>query len=175
VTPTDSSTEPVGLRSYQDRDVVLAVQAHPEGEHRKRAAVEMISPAEDEPVTLLCDEGAQRGGRGEEPNALAYFAASIAFCLLAQLTRAATVLKLSVEDMKVAVRTHWHIEGSILAGSVESKPLVFTERIELESDEDAEQIARLVRTAERSCYVLQSLRVEIEREVVHNGRELQVA
>jgi hypothetical protein len=87
-----------------------------------------------------------------------------------------TILKIHVEDVRMHVTTRFHIEGSALKGTIEGRPLGFDVRVELESSEPPERVANLLRTAEASCYVLQSLLrpVEVNRAFVLNGapREL---
>lgn len=74
------------------------------------------------------------------------------------------------------VTTRFHIEGSALAQTLQGRPLAFDARVEIESPEAVEQIRRLLRTAEESCYVLQSLLgpVEVERSYALNGEELEL-
>jgi hypothetical protein len=72
------------------------------------------------------------------------------------------------------VTTRFHIEGSVLRGTLASRPLRFDVQVDVASPEPEERIARLVRTAERSCYVLQSLLepVQVERAFRLNGAPL---
>jgi hypothetical protein len=44
-----------------------------------RLVKDQLKEARVGPFTLLCDEGADRGGSGEHPTPLAYFSASIGF------------------------------------------------------------------------------------------------
>ena len=71
----------------------------------------------------------------------------------------------------MSVTTRFHIEGSVLAGTLASRALEFDTYIELESPESRGALAQLVRVAEQSCYVLQSLLapVRVNRSVVVNG------
>lgn len=161
---------PVGLQAVQKRDVVLrcAAESAP-GIALARGVVEMIQPEEDRPLELLCQEGANRGVDGEHPNALALFTSSIAFCMLSQLHRYEQARKLHVEDARVTVTARWHIEGSIIAGTIQSRPLAFDLDIALVSPEPRERLAEMLRVAEQTCYVTQSLNAELVRTVTVNG------
>jgi hypothetical protein len=72
------------------------------------------------------------------------------------------------------VTTRFHIEGSVLRGTLASRPLRFDVEVDVVSPEPEERIARLLRTAERSCYVLQSLLepVDVRRAYRLNGEAL---
>lgn len=96
--------------------------------------------------------------------------------MLTQLSRSGTVLKLRLDSVRMRVTTRFHIEGSIMKGTLGSRPLEFDAQVELDSPESPEALARLVRIAEQSCYVVQSLLrpVQVNRSVVVNGRPLEV-
>jgi len=95
--------------------------------------------------------------------------------MLSQVSRYGTIHKLQIDDVRMQVTTRFHIEGSVLADTLESKPLEFDSRIEVHSPEPPERIARLLLTAENSCYVMQSLvrPVHVNRSFTLNGRPLQ--
>jgi hypothetical protein len=94
--------------------------------------------------------------------------------MLSQLSRYGTVRKLKVDDVRMSVTTRWHIEGSIIAGSVRSEPLEFDTHIAVESSEPPELIATMLRVAEQTCYVVQSLRATINKTFSLNGRPLKL-
>jgi len=85
-------------------------------------------------------------------------------------------MKLRVDDIRVHVATRFHIEGSVLAGTIRSRPLEFDSRVTVASPEPPEKIAHLIRIGENSCYVLQSLLspVKINASATLNGRPLTV-
>ncbi len=72
--------------------------------------------------------------------------------------------------------TRFHIEGSALAGTLQSKALAFDSRVTVKSAEPPEKIARLIRVGENSCYVLQSLvhPVTVNTAAMLNGAPLDV-
>ena len=92
--------------------------------------------------------------------------------MLSQLSRYGTVRKLQVDDVRMTVTTRWHIEGSIIKGTVRSAPLEFDTHIEVDSAEPPEVIATMLRVAEQTCYVVQSLRATINKTFSLNGRPL---
>jgi hypothetical protein len=55
------------------------------------------------------------------------------------------------------VTTRFHIEGSALAGTIQSRALDFDTRVTVRSPESPAKIAHLIRVSEQSCYVMQSL------------------
>ena len=95
--------------------------------------------------------------------------------MLSQVSRYGIIHKLQIDDVRMYVTTRFHIEGSVLADTLQSKPLEFDSRIEIDSPEPPERIARLLRTAENSCYVMQSLLlpVHVNRSFTLNGRAFQ--
>jgi hypothetical protein len=74
------------------------------------------------------------------------------------------------------VATRFHIEGSVLAGTIRSQPLEFDSRVTVASPEPPEKIANLIRVGEASCYVLQSLLppVKVNGSATLNGAPLDV-
>ena len=87
------------------------------------------------------------------------------------------VLKLQVEDVRVHITTRFHVEGSALAGTVQSHVKEFDCRVTVASPEPPEKIANLIRLGENTCFVLQSLLtpVKVNSSTTLNGRPLQVA
>ena len=85
-------------------------------------------------------------------------------------------MKLQIDDMRVHVATRFHIEGSVLAGTIRSHPLEFDSRVTVTSPEPPEKIAHLVRVSENSCYVMQSLLtpVKVNGSATLNGEPLDV-
>jgi hypothetical protein len=86
------------------------------------------------------------------------------------------VRKVSIQKARISVKGRFATEGSVLAETVRSRPVGFETRLEIESPEATAQVASLVRSAENSCYVLQSLLdpVPVERSVVLNGAPLDL-
>lgn len=97
--------------------------------------------------------------------------------MLSQISRYGRVHKLRIDDVRMRITTRFHIEGSVLADTLQSRPLQFDTRVEIDSPEPPERIASLLRTAENSCYVVQSLLqpVHIHRSFTLNGQAFQSA
>lgn len=95
---------------------------------------------------------------------------------MTQLSRYGKIMQMQVDDIRVHVTTRFHIEGSALAGTLQSDALDFDCRVTVKSPEPPEKIARLIRVGENSCYVLQSLLkpVKVNTSVVLNDRPLDV-
>ena len=86
-------------------------------------------------------------------------------------------MKLQVDDVRVHVTTRFHIEGSALAGTMQSRVHEFDCRVTVSSPEPPEKIANLVRLGERTCFVMQSLLspVRVNSSATLNGRALEGA
>ncbi len=81
------------------------------------------------------------------------------------------MMKIKINKARVFVKAKFKSEGSVLAETVKAQGLGFETRLELESKESAEQVAKVVRNAENGCYVLQSILnpVPVERKFTLNG------
>ena len=73
--------------------------------------------------------------------------------------------------------TRFHIEGSALAGTMQSRVYEFDSRVTVVSPEPPEKIANVIRLGESTCFVLQSLLtpVKVNSSATLNGRPLEVA
>jgi organic hydroperoxide reductase OsmC/OhrA len=81
------------------------------------------------------------------------------------------MMKIRVDKARVHVVMRNKTEGSVLQGAVQSTCLGFETQLQVESDEPAERIQRLVRTAENGCFTLQALLapVPVQRSTTLNG------
>jgi organic hydroperoxide reductase OsmC/OhrA len=81
------------------------------------------------------------------------------------------MLKLKVDRTRMHVTARYKVEGSVLNDTVQAQMIAVETRLELESAESAEKIARLVRNAERGCFVMQGLLnpVSVTGTTVLNG------
>lgn len=55
------------------------------------------------------------------------------------------------------ISARFHIEGSVLRGTIRGKALEFLSDVNIDSSESPEQVAHLLQVSENSCYVMQSL------------------
>ena len=95
---------------------------------------------------------------------------------MTQVSRYGHMLKMNVEKARMHVTARYKVEGSVLNDTVQAEMVGVETRLELASPEPPEKIARLVRNAERGCFVMQGLLkpVPIASTTLLNGRQLQV-
>ena len=93
---------------------------------------------------------------------------------MTQVSRYGHMLKMNVEKARMHVTARYRVEGSVLNDTVQAEMVGVETRLELASPEPPEKIARLVRNAERGCFVMQGLLrpVAITSTTLLNGREL---
>jgi hypothetical protein len=67
------------------------------------------------------------------------------------------MLKVSVTRMTMHVKASFRVTGSVLDDTVEGEMLGAETTLELESPDPPDRVARVVRNAERGCFVMQAL------------------
>jgi hypothetical protein len=67
------------------------------------------------------------------------------------------MLKMKVGKARMHVTARYKVEGSVLNDTVEAEVVGVETRLELESPEPPDKVARLVRNAEKGCFVMQGL------------------
>jgi hypothetical protein len=84
------------------------------------------------------------------------------------------MLKVTVTGMRMRVRTRYRVTGSVLNDGVMGAMLGAETTLEIDSPADPAQVARVVRNAERGCFVMQALLnpVPLTGQTVLNGRPL---
>jgi len=84
------------------------------------------------------------------------------------------MLKVSVTGMRMRVRARYRVTGSVLNDSVMGAMLGAETTLEIDSPADPAQVARVVRNAERGCFVMQALLnpVPVSGQTVLNGQPL---
>ncbi|MGI9472399.1 MAG: OsmC-related (seleno)protein, partial [Rubripirellula sp.] len=125
---------------------------------------------------IICDEGPYLGGDDSAPPPLAYYSASLAFCLLTQLSRYAAIKKLKIQSMRLSQETRFSMDGSVAKGTLSGRGLEVITQLEIESSESAESIRRMIEIGEQSCFVHQSVihSVPTRIEAKLNGSDLPV-
>jgi len=78
------------------------------------------------------------------------------------------MLKVRVTRMTMHVTARFRVTGSVLDDTIEGEMLGAETHLELESADPPDRVARVVRNAERGCFVLQAL----QRPVPVTGRTL---
>ena len=86
------------------------------------------------------------------------------------------MLNLEVKSVKARVRGRYYGSGSIKAETVDTGCEGIETELLIESDEDPEKIAKLVRVSEDGCFVIQTLRspTPVSMSVRLNGDEIKV-
>jgi len=83
-------------------------------------------------------------------------------------------MNVAIAKARAYITGRFITEGSALAGTIRARCLGVEARLEVESPEQPVRVAAVVRTAERGCYVLQSLLepVPVQRTATLNGEPL---
>ena len=125
--------------------------------------------------TFQSDEAAMLGGDGLAPNPLAYFVASIGFCLLTQLTRACALEDIPVESMSMDVRASFPLEKKYGISDLSAACEKVTYTLDVVGDVDAERLRAALEWSESVCHVVRSLKepVPVEMKLKLNGTELE--
>ena len=84
------------------------------------------------------------------------------------------MLKVTVNTMRMRVTARYRVDGSVLNDSVQAQMVGADTTLELQSPDPPNRIARVVRNAERGCFVLQALMrpVPITTTTTLNGTRL---
>ena len=114
------------------------------------------------------------GGDGLAPNPLAYFVASIGFCLLTQLTRACALEGIPVESMSMDVRASFPLESKYGISDLSAACEKVTYTVDVVGEVDTGQLREALDWAESVCHVVRSLKepVPVEMKLKVNGTEL---
>jgi uncharacterized OsmC-like protein len=85
-------------------------------------------------------------------------------------------MKLELKKVEIDQVMRFFRKGSILGGTIQSGSLGLEVRVDVESREPGDKIARLVRVAQESCFTHGALAhpVPIETNVRLNGRPLEL-
>ena len=93
---------------------------------------------------------------------------------MTQVSRYGHMLKVTVNAMRMRVTARYRVDGSVLNDTVEGRMLGADTTLEIDSPDAPERIAKVVRNAERGCFVLQALRnpVPVTARTMLNGTPL---
>ena len=136
----------------------------------------IIEPEECSQYEVFADEGPRMGGENSAPRPLTYFLLSVGFCALTQLHRYSDMMKLTLNDPKVTVRSGFRTDGSVLRGTVQASTVDFEVEFDVASDDPPDRIAACIRAAEAGCFVMQAVKnpTEVKRIVRLNGAEIDI-
>jgi len=76
---------------------------------------------------------------------------------MTQVSRYGHMLKVSVTRMTMSVKASFRVTGSVLNDTIEGEMLGAETTLQLESPDPPDRVARVVRNAERGCFVMQAL------------------
>jgi len=84
------------------------------------------------------------------------------------------MLKVTVTGMRMRVQARYRVTGSVLHDSVMAEMVGAETTLEIDSPDAPVQVAKVVRNAERGCFVMQALLkpVPITGHTVLNGQAL---
>ena len=87
------------------------------------------------------------------------------------------MLKVTVTRMRMRVTARYRVAGSVLNDTVQGEMVGADTVLELDSPDAADRVARVVRNAERGCFVMQALLrpVPIASATLLNGSRLERA
>ncbi|SRR5712692_6599420 len=93
---------------------------------------------------------------------------------MTQVSRYGHMLKVEVTRMTMHVTTRFRVSGSVLKDTIEGQMLGAETILEIESPDAAERVARVIRNAERGCFVMQALLrpVPVTGRTLLNGHSL---
>src|SRR5262245_43144517 len=93
---------------------------------------------------------------------------------MTQVSRYGHMLKVTVTTMRMRVRASYRVTGSVLNDTIEGAMVGAETVLELESPDPPDRVARVVRNAERGCFVMQALLkpVPITGRTLLNGAAL---
>ena len=93
---------------------------------------------------------------------------------MTQVSRYGHMLKLTVRAMQMRVRARYRVTGSVLNDTVVASMVGAETTLEIDSPDAPTQVAKVVRNAERGCFVMQALLqpVPIVSKTVLNGMSL---
>jgi hypothetical protein len=93
---------------------------------------------------------------------------------MTQVSRYGHMLKVKVNGMRMRVKARYRVDGSVLNDTIQGRMLGAETTLEIDSPDSPELVARVVRNAERGCFVMQALLhpVPIAGRTILNGAPL---
>ncbi len=125
------------------------------GKMRNELDVRMKLPYEEGPFQLASDEGPFHGGDASAPPPLALFVAGLTGCIMTQIRAFAKRMDVSLKDLNVETRVQWNWEAK---GRIyETAPHSFEIDVLIDSDDEPDKVADLIRAAQKGCFIEQTL------------------
>jgi len=90
------------------------------------------------------------------------------------VSRYGHMLKVTVKGMRMRVRARYRVTGSVLDDSVKASMMGAETTLEIDSPDPPARVSRVVRNAERGCFVMQALLepVSVTGQTILNGQPL---
>jgi len=81
------------------------------------------------------------------------------------------MLRVTVNGMRMRVTARYRVDGSVLNDTIQGRMLGAETTLEIDSPDPPDRVARLVRNAERGCFVMQALQnpVPVTGRTLLNG------
>jgi hypothetical protein len=67
------------------------------------------------------------------------------------------MLKVTINGMRMRVTARFQVDGSVLNDTIQGQMIGAETTLELDSPDSPERVAKVVRNAERGCFVMQAL------------------
>lgn len=95
--------------------------------------------------------------------------------MLTQLARSSESRKIKLDDVSMTVTPKFEQTGSIGADTIASRLIDIETDLKIESSASKEDIEKLVKTAERMCFLMDTIREphEVKNTVSLNGEALE--
>ena len=87
---------------------------------------------------------------------------------MTQVSRYGHMLKVTVNGMRMKVTARYRVDGSVLNDTIQGRMLGAETTLEIDSPDPPALVARVVRNAQRGCFVMQAL----QQPVPVTGRTL---
>ena len=93
---------------------------------------------------------------------------------MTQVSRYGHMLKVTVTAMRMRVRARYRVTGSVLDESVMASMVGAETTLDIDSPDEPALVAKVVRNAERGCFVMQALLtpVPVSTQTALNGQPL---
>jgi len=93
---------------------------------------------------------------------------------MTQVSRYGHMLKVTVTRMTMRVQMRFRVTGAVLNDTIDAEMLGAETTLELESPDPPERVAKVIRNAERGCFVMQALLrpVPVTGRTLLNGQPL---
>ena len=93
---------------------------------------------------------------------------------MTQVSRYGHMLKVTINGMRMRVTARFRVDGSVLNDTIQGQMIGAETTLEVDSPDPPERVARVVRNAERGCFVMQALvnPVPVTGKTLLNGAPL---